>query len=111
MFLFRMLDYLDVGLTIVVNAVGPIWHEGANNEQFKLKNVVKNSLEKIDQHFSSSKEISVAIPPISTGIFHYPKKDATMIITETVLEYLTKITSSKIKDIKLISNEIDAVKI
>ncbi len=97
--------------SIVVHAVGPCYTNGLNREETHLKNAVKNSLQKIEQKFLASKLISIAIPPISTGIFRYPVKDATKIITEALLDYLANKPDSKIKDIKLVSNEIETVKI
>jgi O-acetyl-ADP-ribose deacetylase len=99
--------------SILVHAVGPIWRNGINQEESNLTNAVWRSLENIDSHYKSSTvpSVSVALPPISTGIFNYPITLATKVITETVIKYLQeKKNNSKIKDIKFISNEENTVK-
>ena len=97
--------------SIVAHAVGPIWNGGFSQEEAKLRNAVRNSLDKIDAYYQvgSANSISVAIPPISTGIFNYPIKEATRIISETLIDYLMRKPNSKIKDIKLISNELETI--
>jgi O-acetyl-ADP-ribose deacetylase (regulator of RNase III) len=98
--------------SIIVHAVGPIWRNGINQEESNLTNAVWRSLENMDSHFKSStaSNLSVAIPPISTGIFNYPITLATKVITETVIKYVQeRKKDSKIKDIKFISNEENTI--
>ncbi|XP_067934854.1 protein mono-ADP-ribosyltransferase PARP14-like [Watersipora subatra] len=52
----------------IIHAVGPRWKSGAYGEVEALLTCVDNLLEAAVKH----KLQSVAIPPISTGIFHYP---------------------------------------
>jgi O-acetyl-ADP-ribose deacetylase (regulator of RNase III) len=64
----------------VIHAIGPRWGEG--NEENKLKNAVKNSLE-----LASKKNFqSISMPAISAGIYRFPKdKCAKIIVSESVM--------------------------
>jgi O-acetyl-ADP-ribose deacetylase len=62
----------------VIHAVGPVWGEG--DEEAKLGQAVAGSLntaEQLDLH-------SLALPPISTGIFGFPKALAAGIFLQAV---------------------------
>ncbi|KAK6168972.1 hypothetical protein SNE40_020113 [Patella caerulea] len=85
----------------VIHAVGPIWKGGENGEENILKNAVKNSL------MAATKENlqSVAIPPISTGIFHYPKQAAANVIGKTVYKFLMK-NADELKEVFLCGTEM-----
>ncbi|HVA54999.1 MAG TPA: O-acetyl-ADP-ribose deacetylase [Gammaproteobacteria bacterium] len=59
----------------VIHAVGPDWHGGTGDEPQMLESCYRSA-------FSLAKEAkvrSIAFPCISTGIYHYPKKDAARI--------------------------------
>jgi O-acetyl-ADP-ribose deacetylase (regulator of RNase III) len=68
----------------VIHTVGPIWNGGTKNEKEKLANCYRNSLLLAVEN----KLNSIAFPNISTGIYHYPKKDAAETAIETVKEFL-----------------------
>jgi O-acetyl-ADP-ribose deacetylase (regulator of RNase III) len=70
----------------VIHTVGPVWNGGKYDEETKLANCYKNSLAlAVDNHCKS-----IAFPNISTGIYHFPKKEAAKIAVETVKEFLSK---------------------
>lgn len=66
----------------VIHAVGPRWGEG--DEDAKLAGAVISSLKLADQ----KKLKSIALPAISTGIFHFPLEQAARVILSSILLYL-----------------------
>ncbi len=68
----------------VIHTVGPIWSGGNRNEREKLADCYKNSLQLAVENNCKT----VAFPNISTGVYGFPKKDATKIAVETVNNFL-----------------------
>ncbi len=67
----------------VIHAVGPIWGGGTNNEAELLKKCYQ-SIFKIVKEYEMK---SVALPAISTGIYGYPKQEATKIALEQAARF------------------------
>nr|MDO8119363.1 macro domain-containing protein [Candidatus Sigynarchaeota archaeon] len=78
----------------VIHAVGPRMGEG--DEERKLGDATRNSLELMDTHGLKS----IAFPAISTGIFGYPVRDCARIMITTVREYLAYHANSSIDDVQ-----------
>ena len=70
----------------IIHTVGPIWHNGTNNEDIKLRNCYYNSLEIAKENGIRK----IAFPSISTGAFRFPIELASEIAIETVKEFLEK---------------------
>ncbi len=68
----------------VVHAVGPVWHGGGNNEYELLRGCYETALKLAAEHHCKS----IAIPNISTGIYHFPKEKAAEIAIDTVRNFL-----------------------
>lgn len=68
----------------VIHTVGPVWNNGNNNEEEKLKNCYLNSLKLVVE----KKCKTVAFPSISTGIYKFPKDKAAKIAVKTISEFL-----------------------
>jgi O-acetyl-ADP-ribose deacetylase (regulator of RNase III) len=68
----------------VIHTVGPVWNGGHKQEPELLANCYRNSLSIAAQ----KKLTSVAFPGISTGIYGYPKPEATTIAVREVLAFL-----------------------
>ena len=68
----------------VIHTVGPVWSGGRNNEPEKLSNCYRNSLRLAVENNLGT----IAFPNISTGIYGYPKKEATQVAIKTVIGYL-----------------------
>jgi O-acetyl-ADP-ribose deacetylase (regulator of RNase III) len=68
----------------VIHTVGPVWNGGNKNESVLLANCYKNSLNLAIKNNLAS----IAFPNISTGIYGYPKKEAAVIATTTVSDFL-----------------------
>jgi O-acetyl-ADP-ribose deacetylase (regulator of RNase III) len=66
----------------VIHAVGPVYGEG--DEDIKLANATLNSLQ-----IAKKKRInSIALPAISTGIFHFPIKRCAEIMIKVSMNFL-----------------------
>lgn len=68
----------------VIHTVGPIWQGGNNEEENLLAACYVNSLELAEKLKCSS----IAFPNISTGVYHFPKKEAAKIALATVKKQL-----------------------
>ena len=72
----------------VIHAVGPVWRDGNENEDEKLKNATLNSLKLADRNNLRS----IAFPAISAGIFGFPIDRCAKIMLSTTIEYLNEET-------------------
>ena len=79
----------------VIHAVGPVWGDG--DEDAKLAAAVRGSLKQADDLGLSS----IALPPISTGIFGFPKDRAARIFRETIQSYFEENPSTHINLVHL----------
>lgn len=80
----------------VIHTVGPIWHGGESNEEEKLANCYKNSLQLAVENKCST----IAFPNISTGVYHFPKDKAAAIAVKTVKEFVSK--NNNIKEVTFV---------
>lgn len=67
----------------IIHTVGPVWQGGKRYEASLLKACYRNSFEvalKNDVH-------SIAFPAISTGVYGYPKEQATRIAVAAMMDY------------------------
>lgn len=77
-------DAYNLPCSHIIHAVGPIVEEElTEKEKDELKQTYVNILNLAKEN--NIKEI--AIPTISTGVFHFPKKDASLIAIDTCLKY------------------------
>ncbi|KAL9653400.1 hypothetical protein ABK040_002036 [Willaertia magna] len=96
------------GLKCIYNAIPPIYSNGNSNEKILLEQTVNNIL-----NLAFKDNItSIAIPPLSMGIFHYPIDEATQVIASTIIKNLkskktnlSKIYLTMLKDDKDIALE------
>ncbi|HEX8506885.1 MAG TPA: O-acetyl-ADP-ribose deacetylase [Hymenobacter sp.] len=68
----------------VIHTVGPVWHGGHQGEPELLANCYRNSLRLAAEHRLES----IAFPGISTGVYGYPKQEATAIAVREVRQWL-----------------------
>lgn len=74
----------NLSAKFVIHTPGPIWKGGNNNEAQLLKNCYINSLLIAKENDAKS----IAFPSISTGVYGYPKQEASSIAYKTVKEFL-----------------------
>ncbi len=70
----------------VIHTVGPVWNGGKNNERQKLADCYRNSLKLAVENNCKS----IAFPGISTGIYRFPKDEATKIAFDTVSDFVNQ---------------------
>jgi O-acetyl-ADP-ribose deacetylase (regulator of RNase III) len=80
----------------VIHAVGPVW--GSGNEEVKLGHAIYGSLELAEKSGSTS----IAFPPISTGIFGFPKEKAAVVFMNTFQEFFNKNPKSSLQLVRLV---------
>ncbi len=64
----------------VIHTVGPVWSGGGSNEPHLLANCYRNSLGLAHRHGLQS----IAFPAISTGVYRFPKEQATELAVREV---------------------------
>lgn len=85
----------DLPAQYVIHAVGPRWGEG--DEDRKLRQAVTSALQKAD----GLDLTSLALPPISTGIFGFPKERAAAVILDAVESFDADQPESSLQEISL----------
>ena len=78
----------------VIHTVGPVWRGGTQNENNLLVSCYQNSLALALEY----KLTSIAFPNISTGIYHFPKKEAARLAINAVSSFLNEHTG-EIKEV------------
>lgn len=74
----------DLPCSYVIHTVGPVWHGGDHGEAELLASCYRRSLQVAAEHGIRR----IAFPSISTGVYHYPVKEAAKIAVGTVAEFL-----------------------
>ena len=68
----------------IIHTVGPVWSGGDRGESEMLMNCYNNSLS-----IAEDKKLkTIAFPAISTGVYGYPKEQASVIAVKTVIDFL-----------------------
>lgn len=70
----------------IIHTVGPVWHDGRENEESLLSSCYHESLRMAVEHQCKT----IAFPNISTGVYHFPKELAAEIATREVKEFIDK---------------------
>ena len=79
----KLTEGFQLPASYIIHAVGPIWRGGHSNERELLKSCYTTSLE-----IAAEKGCrSIAFPNISTGIYGFPKEEAAIIATQSVIDF------------------------
>ncbi len=70
----------------VIHTVGPIWHGGENREPELLASCYRRSLEVAKENGIKR----IAFPSVSTGVYHFPVKEAARIAVGTAREFMDR---------------------
>lgn len=71
----------DLRARYVIHTVGPVWHEGRDNEAELLASCYRNCLRLANENGLRT----IAFPAISTGIFGYPVDQAALIAVSEII--------------------------
>ena len=84
----KMTDAYNLPCKKVIHTVGPIYRDGKHNEEELLKSCYVKSIELSEKYRieNNLNEVTVAFPCISTGVYHYPKKEAASLVIRTLNE-------------------------
>lgn len=85
----------DLPCRYVIHAVGPVW--GSGDEDEKLTQAIEGSLSLAEQLGIQT----ISIPPISTGIFGFPKERAAKVILEAIKRHFTEQPESPLRLVRL----------
>jgi len=70
----------------VIHTVGPVWNGGTHGEKELLASCYRNTLSLAIRNNVQT----IAFPNISTGVYHFPKKEAAVIAVDEVKKFLEK---------------------
>ena len=76
----------DLPCSYVIHTVGPVWHGEADGEAELLASCYRRSLQIAAEHGIRR----IAFPSVSTGVYHYPVKEAAGIAVGTVSEFIAE---------------------
>lgn len=80
----KMTDAYDLPCRKVIHTVGPIWHGGTQGEAEALASCYDTAMTIAEENELKS----IAFPCISTGVYRYPKHEATTIAVNTVRKHI-----------------------
>lgn len=71
----------------IIHTVGPIYIDGKHNEEELLSNAYKNSIILANKYRIENNldKVTIAFPCISTGVYHYPKREACIVAVNSVI--------------------------
>jgi O-acetyl-ADP-ribose deacetylase (regulator of RNase III) len=92
-------DFKNENLKYIFHAVGPMYRDGTEGEPEELMNAFKNCFKLADE----LKIESISIPPISSGIFGYPKDKCAEVFLEALVDYLISTNENKtLKEVRVV---------
>ena len=74
----------DLMAKYVIHTPGPVWHGGSKGEPELLKRCYQSCLELASENGCRT----VDFPSISTGVYHFPLEQASVIAIRTISDYL-----------------------
>lgn len=80
----KMTDAYNLPCKKVIHTVGPVWRGGSHKEPELLASCYDSAMKIAEENDMKS----IAFPCISTGVYHYPHKEAAKIAIDTVLDHV-----------------------
>ena len=80
----RITNGYNLPAKFVIHTVGPVYHGGTHGEPKKLADCYTNSLKLAAENGCKS----IAFPNISTGVYGYPKEEASQLALAVVKQFL-----------------------
>ncbi len=97
----RITPGFDLPARFVIHAVGPVWTGGGRGEPVLLADAYRSSLALAEEHGCRS----IAFPALSTGIYGYPLREATMIAVDTTRSFAPHASSVRLVHFACFSHE------
>ncbi len=79
----KITDGYSLPCSKVIHTVGPIWEEGSKEQATQLENCYRNSFTLACENNLKT----IAFPAISTGVYGYPKSEASFIALSVAMGY------------------------
>lgn len=96
---------------MIIHAVGPIFPTHASrSDLIQAERLLKMTIYNILDRVKENKLGSVAIPAISSGLFHYPLPQCADTIVKAVKQYYEYYSGHRPKEIRLVNNDEPTVK-
>ena len=76
----KMTDAYQLPCKKIIHTVGPVWKGGHQGEPELLAHCYETALQLAEEHGIQS----IAFPCISTGVYHYPKKEAAKVALNAI---------------------------
>lgn len=86
----KMTDAYDLPCKKIIHTVGPVYSSSRKKEsETLLENAYTNSLKLAEKYMQDNnlEKVTIAFPCISTGVYHFPKEDASKIAINTVKKF------------------------
>ena len=91
-------EFQSQNLKYILHAVGPVYRNGKGNEARDLYNAFFNSFKLADELELKS----ISLPPISSGIFGYPKDECANVFYDSLISYADNRKEGSLEEIRMV---------
>ena len=84
----KMTDAYNLPCKKIIHTVGPVYRDGKHGEEELLKSCYVTSIKLAEEYRIQNNldEVTIAFPNISTGVYRYPKEEASSLVIKTLNE-------------------------